>query len=57
MPPVFDIRVFVDNSLVEIFVGDAVVLTRRVYDGTPTTLTLPSHLEARGFVAHALTAL
>ncbi len=54
MPSTFDLRCFIDHSVVEIFVGDAVVLTRRVYDGSPTVLLLPSAMEAVSMKVSAL---
>ena len=57
MPHSFEIRCFVDHSIVEIFVGNAVVLTRRVYDGSPTVLLLPSSMEATAVKTSALASI
>ena len=57
MFPVFDVRCFVDHSLIEIFIGDAVVLTRRVYDGSPTIVLLPSDMEVVALDAHTIASL
>lgn len=57
MPATFPLRVFLDHSLVEIFVGNALVLTRRVYDGSPTVLTLPLTMKPEATQAYTLQSL
>lgn len=43
LPPQFDLRCFSDHSVVEVFVGDALVLTHRVYGkDSAARLTLPA---------------
>ncbi len=57
MPATFPVRCFVDHSLVELFIGNVIVLTRRVYDGTPTSLTLPQTMQATAVKAYALQSI
>ncbi len=41
LPDAFEVRCFVDHSVVEVCIGERVVLTARVYGGDPARLELP----------------
>ena len=47
LPTTFSLRCFIDHSVLEVFVGDRVVLTRRVYNGAPAHLQLPSGFQVK----------
>ena len=52
------LRAFVDHSVIEVFVGDAVVLTARVYgDGPPASLVLPAGYGVVRAESHALSTV
>jgi beta-fructofuranosidase len=48
LPEIFEIRAFVDHSVVEVFLGNHVVLTHRVYGATPASLKLPANFVIQG---------
>lgn len=55
LPERFTVRAFSDHSVVEVFVGDRVVLTARVYDKeSPATLVLPAGYIIEGTQGFAL---
>ncbi len=55
LPERFTVRAFADHSVVEVFVGDRVVLTARVYGKeSPATLVLPAGYVVEGVQGYAL---
>lgn len=42
LPDAFTVRCFIDHSVVEVFLGDVIVLTQRIYGTMPAHLQLPA---------------
>ena len=58
LPDQFTIHAYADHSVVEVFVGDRVALTARVYGKeTPATLVLPAGYILEGVQGYALSSL
>lgn len=54
LPEQLALRCFLDHSVVEVFVGDRMVLTARVYNGQPAHLELPAGFTANEIRAFAM---
>jgi beta-fructofuranosidase len=57
LPESFEIRCFVDHSVVEVFLGNRLVLTHRVYGTTPASLRLPAHFRATSKSSYQLNSI
>ncbi len=58
LPEQFTVRCFLDHSVVEVFIGDHLVLTRRVYGAmTAATLQLPDGYQVTGTRSYGLKSI